>query len=113
MGETLEALGGFLGIAFDLNFAHCIMNYKFCNGSERAQMNALIAMRGIDTEGQQSRAHIMSRLNRRCGIRTVITEHILLDLNVMLSAKLVEFLRQMVIERSGLVCHGKRDAELR
>ncbi len=92
MRETLEALGGFLGISFDLDFAHCIMNCKFCDGRERAQMNALITMRGIDTEGQQSRAHIMPRLNRRRSIGTVITEHVLLDLNVMLSAKLIEFL---------------------
>src|SRR5690606_32720443 len=113
MRETLEALGGFLGIAFDLDFAHCIMNCKFCNGSQRAQMNALITMRGIDTEGQQSRAHIMPCLDRRCGIGTVVTEHILLDLNVMFSAKLVKFLRQMVIERSSLVRHGERNTELR
>ena len=75
------------------------------------QMDALITVRAVYAECDQSGPHIMARDFRSGSIGAVIAEDILLIADLILLAQFDQLLRQMIIERSALIGHADGNAE--
>lgn len=112
MGEV-PAARDFLGVAWNVERTCSVGGDQGCDRDERMGMDALIAVRGVDAEGRQRRAHIVPRLDGRGGIRAIVAEYVLLERNVVLAAQCDQLAGQMIVEGAGLVGHGDGDAEFR
>ncbi len=74
-------------------------------------VDALVAVRSVDAEGDEGMAYIGASFNCARRIRPIEAENIFLIADLVGAAQFDELLRQVVVEGTGLVRHGDRDAK--
>ena len=75
-------------------------------------MNALVAVGGVDAEGDQCGAHVVAGLQRGGAVGAVVFEDIALVGDVEFLTKLNNAARQVIVERTAHVGHADGGAEL-
>src|SRR3546814_4105761 len=79
--------------------------------SDVCSSDLLIAVAGVDAEGDERGANVRAALERRGAVGAIVAEDVALVVDVVLLAEANELARQVIIEGPDLVGHGDGGAE--